>query len=204
LSIYKDYTQEDSYPNYDWFSSTIFLLNEGNLNSSIKFLYNFYNLQLSAFLWSVRLYSNETLLSNVYNKNGINILISTTCHYVEHILKIELPLVFSAFRMSGLAPSQICSHWLKQCFWNYLDWPDIITYLSICIVFGVDYQTYFCVAILKHLNLKNDLNDISQKVIQHHTYKDLQIYLKVDIFFTLYTNLFHFMSSNRPTGFFRF
>lgn len=46
-------------------------------------------------------------------------------------------------------------------------------------MFGADYQTYFCVAILKHLNLKNDLNDINQKIIQHHTYKDLQIYLKV-------------------------
>ena len=151
---------------------------------TVKFLFNFYNLQLSPFLWSVRLYSNEHLLSSVYNKNGINILISTTCHYIEHILKIELPLIFSAFRMSGLAPSQICSHWLKQCFWNYLDWSDIVTYLSISIIFGVDYQTYYCVALLKHLNQKYESNNISQKIIQHHTYKDLQIYLKVKpIFF---------------------
>ena len=67
----QDYTQEDSYPSYDWFASTIFLLYEGNLNSSFKFLYNFYHLQMSAFIWSVRLYSNESLLSSVYNKNGI-------------------------------------------------------------------------------------------------------------------------------------
>lgn len=134
---------------------------------------------MSSFLWSVRLYSNEFILSNVYTKHGINILISTTCHYIEHILKIELPLIFSAFRMSGLAPSQICSHWLKQCFWNYLDWSDIVTYITICIMYGVDYQTYFCVAILKHLNKKNESNKFSENIVQHHTYKDLQFYLKV-------------------------
>lgn len=73
--------------------------------------------------------------------------------------------------MSGLAPSQICSHWLKQFFWNYLDWPDIVMFINQCLVFGVDYQTYYCLAILKHLNE-------NQKIVQHHTYKDLQIYLK--------------------------
>lgn len=126
---------------------------------------------MSLLLWPARLYSNDSLISNTYTLHGINVLISTTCHYIELIIKIELPLVFSAFRMSGLAPSQICSHWLKQLFWNYLDWPNIVTFISICIIYGVDYQTYFCVAILKHLNR-------DQKIVQHHTYKDLQIYLK--------------------------
>lgn len=174
-----DYSQEDSYPSYDWFSSTIFLMNKGDLNATLKFLFSFHNLQVSSFVWYVRLFSNDALLSNVYTKNGINILMSTTCDYIEHILKIELPLIFSAFRMSGLAPSQICSQWLKQCFWNYLDWPDIVTYLCVCIIFGVDYQTYFCISLLKHLNQTFESNNINQKIIQHHTYKDLQAYLKV-------------------------
>jgi len=73
--------------------------------------------------------------------------------------------------MSGMAPSQICSHWLKQFFWNYLDWADIVLFVNICLILGVDYMAYYCVAVLKHLNER-------QKIVKHHTYKDLQVYLK--------------------------
>ncbi|CAF1079124.1 unnamed protein product [Brachionus calyciflorus] len=177
---YLAYCQEEFYPGYDWFTSTIFLMNKGDLNSSMNFLYNFHFLQISSLLWSARLFSNNFLISNVYTKNGINILLPTTCHYIELILKIELPLIFSAFRMSGLSPSLICSNWLKQCFWNYLDWPEIVTYTSLCIIFGIDFQTYFCVSILKHLNEKQTDNPMynNQSIIQHHTDRDLQIFLK--------------------------
>ncbi len=174
----KDYSQEEFYPSYDWFTSSIFLFHKGDYDSTINFLYNFHFLETSAFLWPVRLFANQHLLPTVYTRNGINILLSTTCHYIEFILKLEEPVIFSAFRMSGLAPSQICLHWLKQCFWNYLDWSDIVVYLSICIVFGIDYQTYFCLALLKHLNQKLLTNNTSQKIMQHHTDKDLQFFLK--------------------------
>ena len=126
---------------------------------------------MSSFLWPARLYGNTTLISNVHAIQGISILIPTVCHYIELILKIELPFIFSAFRMSGLAPSQICSHWLKQLFWNYLNFSDIVMFVNICLVLGVDYMAYFCVSILKHLN-------DNQKIVQRHTYKDLQVYLK--------------------------
>lgn len=36
--------------------------------------------------------------------------------------------------------SQICQHWLSQCFWNFLDWREVCLYLALCILFGVDYQ----------------------------------------------------------------
>jgi hypothetical protein len=85
--------------------------------------------------------------------------------------------------MSGLSPSQICLNWLKQCFWNYLDWSDIVGYISICFIFGMDYQVYFCISVLKFLNEKNETNSISQKISQHHTLKDLQFYLRVTIYF---------------------
>jgi hypothetical protein len=155
--------------------ATIFLLNKGDTKQSIELLYNLHQLKLSANLWSPsRIYGNESMLSPVYIQNGINITLTTTCHYIELILKLELPLIFSAFRMSGLAPSQICSHWLKQCFWNYLDFNEIVSFISICIIFGIDYQTYFCIAILKHLNMDEN----NQIIIQHHTSRDLQLYLK--------------------------
>lgn len=166
--------------------STIFLLFKGDKNSAFTFLYNFHLLPMSWQMWQARGYATESqqssgsesttsrLLFNsrVFSKNGISILLPTTCHYIEHILKLELPLVFSAFRMSGLSPSQTCSTWIKQCFWNYLNWPEISAYMTMCLVYGIDYQVYFCVALLNYLNEKNNL-------CLHHTYKDLQFYLRV-------------------------
>lgn len=67
---------------------------------------------------------------------------------------------------------QICVHWLKQCFWNYLDWTDIVHYLSLVMMMGVDYQVYICVAVLKHLR---------QLIVQHHQTQDLVVFLKVSL-----------------------
>ena len=170
--------QEETCPSYDWFVATVFLMNHGDVNSSLRFVYNFSQRPSSPFIWWSRLYSVDDVLPVVYSTNGININLSTTCHYIELILKLELPLIFSAFRMSGLAPSQICLHWIKQCFWNYLDWKDIVAYLAICLVFGIDYQTYFCIAILKHLNEKNLVRNMNQRIMQYHTNRNLLIFLR--------------------------
>ena len=35
---------------------------------------------------------------------------------------------------------QICQHWLRQCFWNYLDWDEICLYICTCLTMGIDYQ----------------------------------------------------------------
>lgn len=40
-------------------------------------------------------------------QSGIHPIYSCTAHYVEMLLKAEVPLVFSAFRMSGFTPSQV-------------------------------------------------------------------------------------------------
>jgi len=53
--------------------------------------------------------------------------------------------------MSGVPPSQVCLLWLQQCFLNYLDFPEIVLYISCALVMGVDYQVYFFVSLFKHL-----------------------------------------------------
>lgn len=40
-------------------------------------------------------------------ESGITPLYWCTAHYVEMLLKAEVPLVYSAFRMSGFTPSQV-------------------------------------------------------------------------------------------------
>uniref|UniRef100_A0A3Q2DIE3 Protein broad-minded n=1 Tax=Cyprinodon variegatus TaxID=28743 RepID=A0A3Q2DIE3_CYPVA len=102
-------------------------------------------------------------------ESGITPVYWCTAHYVEMLLKAEVPLVHSAFRMSGFTPSQMCLHWLTQCFWNYLDWSEICMYICTCAVMGPDYQVYLCVAIFKHLQ---------PEILERTQSQELQVFLK--------------------------
>uniref|UniRef100_UPI00398F1A84 protein broad-minded isoform X1 n=2 Tax=Pristiophorus japonicus TaxID=55135 RepID=UPI00398F1A84 len=159
---------QGGYVGHDWFASTAFLIMSGDGERALTFLQQFSNLLVSAFLWLPRLHASIHL--SVENaESGIHPVYSCTTYYIEMLLKRELPLVFSAFRMSGFTPSQICQHWLAQCFWNYLNWTEIGHYIAICIILGPDYQVYMCIALLKHLQ---------QEILHHMQTQDLQVFLK--------------------------
>ncbi|XP_063091161.1 protein broad-minded isoform X5 [Cavia porcellus] len=102
-------------------------------------------------------------------ESGLSPVYFCSAHCTEMLLKTEVPLVFSAFHMSGFAASQICLQWITQCFWNYMDWIEICHYIATCIFLGPDYQVYICVAIFKHLQ---------QEILQHTQAQDLQVFLK--------------------------
>ncbi|XP_035280107.1 protein broad-minded isoform X1 [Anguilla anguilla] len=155
-------------PGHDWFASTAFLLMLGDGERALAFLLRFARLLASTFLWPARLHRSAHLPREIA-QSGIHPVYSCTAHYVELLLKAEVPLVSSAFRMSGFTPSQICLQWLGQCFWNYLDWPEICRYVATCVVMGPDYQVYVCIALLKHLQ---------PDVLQHAQTQDLQVFLK--------------------------
>ncbi|CAG2217906.1 unnamed protein product [Mytilus edulis] len=156
------------YPGFDWFAATVFLIFNGNVEKSWHFLHKFSCLGSSGYLWPHRLHCSVHLPSAVMI-SGISPMFSSTGHNIELLLQIELPLVASAFKMSGYTAAQICMHWLKQCFWNYLDWLDICHYICISIVMGVDYQVYLCIAILRHLQ---------KEIMEHMQTQDLIIFLK--------------------------
>ncbi|KAJ8009026.1 hypothetical protein DPEC_G00084570 [Dallia pectoralis] len=162
------YTLQGVYPGYDWFITTVFFIMSGDLERALHFLLSLTTLLTSAFIWPARLHQSVHLPVEIV-QSGIHPVYSCTAHYVEMLLKNEVPLVFSAFRMSGFTPSQICLQWLGQCFWNYLDWTEICHYVSTCIVMGPDYQVYMCVAVLKHLQ---------QDILKHTQTQDLQVFLK--------------------------
>uniref|UniRef100_A0A673M6T0 Protein broad-minded n=1 Tax=Sinocyclocheilus rhinocerous TaxID=307959 RepID=A0A673M6T0_9TELE len=159
---------QDGYPGHDWFASTVFLLMHGDVGRSLSLLLRFSRLLPSAFLWPPRLHSSVHLPIEIA-QSCIHPIYSCTAHYVEMLLKAEVPLVFSAFRMSGFTPSQICIQWLGQCFWNYLDWPEICHYVATCVIMGPDYQVYMCISALRHLQ---------QDILQHTQTQDLQVFLK--------------------------
>ena len=45
-----------------------------------------------------------------------------------------------AYRPLTFLSRQICQHWLRQCFWNYLNWDEICLYIVTCLIMGIDYQ----------------------------------------------------------------
>ncbi|NXH19437.1 BROMI protein, partial [Bucco capensis] len=144
-------------PGYDWFAASVFLLMSGDEKTTLTFLQQFSHLLVSAFLWPPRLHRSIHLpLSTV--ESGIYPVYFCTAHNIEMLLKAELPFVSSAFHRSGFTPAQICLHWITQCFWNYLDWPEICHYLALCIFLGADYQIYLCISVFRHLQ---------QDILQH-------------------------------------
>ena len=76
----------------------------------------------------------------------------------------------SSFSCPCDVSGQICQQWLRQCFWNYLDWQDISHYIALCIVLGADYQVYMCVAVLRFLQ---------QRILLNTQKHELQEFLKV-------------------------
>ncbi|KAK7505391.1 hypothetical protein BaRGS_00003553 [Batillaria attramentaria] len=153
---------------FDWLVATVFLIFHGNQDRAWAFLHRLSTLGCSAYLWPARMHASVHLPAALLS-SGIHPIFSSTAHNVELILQVELPLIPSAFKMSGYTPAQICVHWLKQCFWNYLDWGDIVLYLCVVMVMGVDYQVYLCVAALRHLQ---------ELILQRHQTQDLVVFLK--------------------------
>nr|XP_010963791.1 protein broad-minded isoform X1 [Camelus bactrianus]XP_045380413.1 protein broad-minded isoform X1 [Camelus bactrianus] len=159
---------QGSYTGHDWFVSSLFMIMLGDKERTLRFLQQFSRLLTSAFLWLPRLHISRYLPTDTI-ASGIHPVYFCSTHYIEMLLKAEVPLVFSAFHMSGFAPSQICLQWITQCFWNYLDWVEICHYIVTCVFLGPDYQVYICIAIFKHLQ---------QDILQHTQTQDLQVFLK--------------------------
>ncbi|XP_077600350.1 protein broad-minded [Stigmatopora nigra] len=153
---------QDEYPGHDWLTSTVFLIMSGDWQRSLRVLRNLSSLVTSALIWPASIH-------NSVDFSGISPLYWSTAHYVEMLLKMELQLVHAAFKMSGFTPSQMCIHWLTQCFWNFLDWPEIYHYVCICTLMGADYQVYACLAIFKHLQ---------PQLLEQTQARQLQIFLK--------------------------
>ncbi|KAJ2991293.1 hypothetical protein HDV02_003863 [Globomyces sp. JEL0801] len=69
----------------------------------------------------------------------------------EAIAELELPKLISAFTLCGCTPTQMVQKWFRELFWNILDFHEIQSFLLICMLFGIDYQIYYCIAIMNHI-----------------------------------------------------
>ncbi|KAJ3327645.1 hypothetical protein HDU76_011390 [Blyttiomyces sp. JEL0837] len=132
---------------FDWFSATIFAVFGGSVDRTHNFLNQFSRYLPSMFAWPMRSVRTAIVMQEM---GGIPLIYSCSCYFVEAILEAELPSVASAFTLSGCTPSQITQRWMRECFWNVLNFPEIANYIASIILLGIDYQIYTCIAILRH------------------------------------------------------
>lgn len=82
-----------------------------------------------------------------------------------------MPLVQAALKQAGIPTLILVARWTTQVFWTFLDWVDIIAFVTLSLVFGVDFSLYMCAAILYHLE---------PKILDHSVAGDLGEYLLVN------------------------
>ena len=143
---------QNSIQGYDWFVGIIFILLQGNPSKCFSLLVAFSSQLASCYVWLNRIYKSQ-LLPQLFTLTGCHWGMVNLLHYLELIVKTELPNTHAALHISGIALGTICSSWVRQCFLNFLDFEEICYYLLIVLILGVDYQLYFVASILKHLEM---------------------------------------------------
>ncbi|PSN57250.1 hypothetical protein C0J52_02542 [Blattella germanica] len=133
--------KSDSFDGFDWFIATIFLLCGGNMDRCRNCMENFSSLTVTPFMWRTLASAQDSMSQKLFMFG----------HLLELLVKIELPVAFSALQLSGISWWLICKQWMGQCFWNVLDWPQICHWLVIGILNQPDYMLYFCVSLLRHM-----------------------------------------------------
>ncbi|CAJ0942359.1 unnamed protein product [Ranitomeya imitator] len=91
----------------------MFLIMSGDCDKTFTFLQKFSSLLTSAYLWLPRLHISKHFPVDI-RVAGIHPIYFCTAYYVEMLMKTEVPLVFSAFRMSGFTPSQYSDTFSKK------------------------------------------------------------------------------------------
>ena len=160
----------ENYPTMDWFAAVLHLMFGSDAKRCCSFLSQYASTKESICIWPAR---GFMFRSCAINSETLSIELEPLMYIVgnnlELIVEKELPNVSSAFRMSGYSPALVAQHWMRQCFLNILNWPDIVNYILLSVVCGVDFGIYFTVAILKHL---------SQDILFNSQQQTLLVFLK--------------------------
>ncbi|XP_069678294.1 protein broad-minded-like [Periplaneta americana] len=137
--------KSETFQGFDWFVGTVFLLCGGNMERCRSCLGNVAALPVGPFLWPALAAAQDKASNNLSHRSTM------FGHILELLVKVELPLAFSALQISGASWWLICQQWMAQCFWNILDWSQICHWLVITVLNQPDFTIYFCVSLLRHM-----------------------------------------------------
>ena len=172
----------------------------GNVEPCLNFLCEFQKIYHSSFLWTARLYSHTEVLSQNMVNNGISVIYGTICHYIEYLMQLELPLLFSAFRMSGLAPSQVKTQ--SVAFKNNFNLYYRFVLIGLSNVFGTTSTgltlllifvfVFYMGLIIKFIIVYQYLSTLAQRLLSIITKETCNSFLKCVFLYIQIWNLFNF------------
>ncbi|XP_021940589.1 protein broad-minded-like isoform X2 [Zootermopsis nevadensis] len=136
----------ETFQGFDWFMATLFLLCGGNVERCHSCIKSISSLAVAPFLWPA--------LATAKDQCTFSQHLVMFGHKLELLVKMELPLAFSALQLAGASWWLICRQWMAQCFWNILDWSQICHWLVVSVLNQPDFTLYFCVSLLRHIEPK--------------------------------------------------
>jgi len=126
----------------DWFVATVHMMTR-SVQTTLELCQRLARTGCSATLW---------MSAAVFAQGGdVFRRYVSVAHCAELLVSTRVPTVANAFKLSGFSVAEICMLWLRQCFWNFLDWHEIMQFVALCVVMEEDFQAHYCVAILRHL-----------------------------------------------------
>ena len=149
----------DSYC-FDWFIGIIFIIMRGEAQKTYTLLTAFSTQLSSIYIWINRIHKSKLLPYEIV-MTGCNWALTNILHNLEYILKTEIPSVHTALHVSGVSIGTVCCVWIQQCFLNYLDVEEVCGYILTVLVMGLEYQIYYIICILKHL--QEDILEYTQE-----------------------------------------
>uniref|UniRef100_A0A1B6DV25 Protein broad-minded n=1 Tax=Clastoptera arizonana TaxID=38151 RepID=A0A1B6DV25_9HEMI len=154
---------------FDWFAATVFLICSGNVERCQNFLIGFSFLPTANYVWPS--------ISKTFNKD---LHFAILGQVVDTIALKELPSSFHTLKNHGISWWLICQQWIKECFWNTLEWQQVCHWVMLCILQQPEYIIYFCVALLQaneqyilKLSRENSLHEIIVNPITRYQKNDM-------------------------------
>ncbi|KAA0199130.1 hypothetical protein FBUS_07941 [Fasciolopsis buskii] len=186
---------------FDWFSVTIFLAFHGDANRAWEFLAQFASDSLSVYIWPHRAQTHNvycaSLLSGGRLPPGLNLEVVITSiywtlrqphigfgmsKYIQHLCFGRIAAFSGALPVCFQRPHPrviIAERWVKQCFWNYLDWNGIMDYVILCLIHPRPYcHVYFVLAALRHLRRAIRLATAQSPTNQQQQPQQLAVFLQ--------------------------
>jgi Broad-minded protein len=101
----KLYSQStEKFGGYDWLMATLFIIMQKNVEKTTSFLSKFSKLTSALYVWPS---FGRALEMSIRNDDSISHLSATGCHWVEALIEVHHPKIFSAFILNGCSMTQV-------------------------------------------------------------------------------------------------
>lgn len=132
------------YYGFDWFAATLFILLAGDSDHVRRGLNGFVELDAAVYLWP----ACNQLSSNDISFQG---RLFDTFSRVYTGIHQKAPQLAAICHIHEYSIYPIIERWIREIWWNVLDFQEIVNYILVVMIFGPKYQAWFVMAVLLHV-----------------------------------------------------